>query len=120
MNYKKVFIRLLKDFKCYHQFLVNFKKYKRYIVEFNDNDKSLDHFIELSLKKRKSGNEGNDIFFYFINDAFEWSQTEEKFDYWSNISHLMLSVGRRIEEIDCHKEDPYSEKEIDTLRKILY
>ena len=130
MNHKKVFIRLLKDFGCYKPYMKNFKEKKRYIDKFNDEyDKSFGHFIELSLELRKN-QLVEDTFFYFLNDAFDWGQTDEKFDYWSNIAHRLQHVGKCLYDIPTFdklydiptfdKDGIYSDEEIKTLQKILY
>ena len=94
MNLKRVFIRILKDLGCYSQFIKNFNTYPRYIQEFDaDDDKSLDHFLELSWKhglKRKNK------LATAINDAFDWHNGEQGFDYWSNINKKVEKIGNAL------------------------
>jgi len=123
MNHKKVFLRMLKDFGCYHGFLENFKKHKRYVDEFNKvADKSLDNFIKLSLKRTETRRFGSSTeFYYFINDVFDWGKTKERFDFWSNIARKMKCAGRQIHDTsECCDEIIYSQDEVKSLRKLLY
>ena len=122
MNYERVFIRLLKDLGCYRRFISNFNSINRYIEYYNDDlDKSLTHFIELSRKRNGDNDDEEDAFYFFINDAFDWNKTPEKFDYWSNIAHHMQAIGKYL----CHKKDVfgcklYTEEELINLRNILH
>lgn len=94
MNLKRVFIRILKDLGCYSEFIKNFNTYPRYIQKFDtDDDKSLEHFLELSWKhglKRKNK------FAAAINDAFDWHNGEQGFDYWSDINKKVEKIGKAL------------------------
>ena len=114
---------MLKDFGCYHSFLENFKKHKRYVDKFNKvADKSIDNFIKLSLARTKTRIYVESTeFYYFINDAFDWGITKEKFDFWSNIARKMEHAGRQIyDESERGDEVIYSQDEVKSLRKLLY
>lgn len=114
---------MLKDFGCYRSFLENFKNHRRYVDEFNRvADKSLDNFIKLSLKRTETRiYDSSNEFYYFINDAFDWGRTKEKFDFWSNIARKMEYAGRQIyDESERGDEVIYNQDEVKSLRKLLY
>ena len=94
MNLKRVFIRILKDLGCYSQFIKNFNTYPRYIQEFDaDDDKSLEHFLNLSWKR---GLQDENKFATAINDAFEWHNGNQGFDYWSDINRKVEYIGKAL------------------------
>lgn len=115
---------MLKDFGCYHSFLENFKKHKRYVDKFNEvDDKSLDNFIKLSLKKTETRiyKDESTEFYYFINDVFDCGRTKEKFDFWSNIARKMECAGRQIYDASERGDEViYSQDEVKSLKKLLY
>lgn len=94
MNLKRVFIRILKDLGCYSEFIKNFNTYPRYIQEFDaDDDKSLEHFLELSNKHSKML---KNRFYAVINDAFDWHNGGQGFDYWSDINKKVEKIGKAL------------------------
>ena len=93
MKLKRVFIRILKDLGCYSEFIKNFNTYPRYIERFNDGDKSLEHFLNLSYKKHLV-NENK--FSTTINDAFEWHEGGQGFDYWSDKNRKVEIIGKAL------------------------
>ena len=107
MNLKRVFIRILKDLGCYSEFIKNFNTYPRYIQEFDaDDDKSLEHFLNLSWKhslKRKNK------FATAINDAFDWHNGNQGFDYWSDINRKVEKIGKAL-FLGLNKIDPIEKR----------
>ena len=125
MKLKRVFIRILKDLGCYSQFIKNFNTYPRYIQEFDaDDDKSLEHFLNLSWKH---GLKGKNKFAATINDAFDWHNGEQGFDYWSDRNRQVDKIGKalfigldRLDPIEkqFYLPDYVNEEYIEKLKKI--
>jgi len=65
-------------------------------------------------------NSEEEIFYYFINDAFDWNLTYERFNYWCDISHKMQIIGRCIYRknvfFNC---EFYSKEELEEMLKII-
>ena len=70
-NLKEQFFLFLKESSCYHKF---FKNLDSDFIRFNHLTKLLDYPREL------------------INLAFDWSLSEEGFNYWENISNRWIAI----------------------------
>ena len=68
MTYTQLFIRFLKPHNIYHLFIYNIKN--RGNIGWCYDIKSI------SIYKP----------YYFVDDAFKWSDTKEGFDFWSDIN----------------------------------
>lgn len=68
MTYTQLFIRFLKHHNIYHLFIYNIKN--RGNIGWCYDIKSI------SIYKP----------YYFVDDAFKWSDTKEGFDFWSDIN----------------------------------
>ena len=66
-------------------------------------------------------NSEEEIFYYFINDAFDWNLTYERFDYWCDISHKMQIIGKSIyhENLSFLCDEFYSKEELEEMLKII-
>jgi len=124
MNFKDVFVRILKDNGVYRAYFANFEKLERYGVSHCYSGLSFNKFVENYVQIRFSGNFLSEeeklinTFYLFINDSFDWEKTKEKFDFWSMLSKKMKTIGEKIVygEMTTHEEKEY----IDGLKKILY
>ena len=125
MKLKRVFIRILKDLGCYSEFVRNFNTYPRYLKELNNDDnKSLEHFLDLSWKH---GLKSENKFLTTINDAFDWHKGGQGFDYWSDKNRKVENIGKALflglNRLDYFEKANYlpnyvNEEYIEKLKKI--
>lgn len=81
--YYTKFIKFLKDNDCFDKFKENWYNFTRfYAFKVNGvyNNKIMD-FKRYFLERRPKPY----CYIYIINDAFSWSFTPERSDYWDNI-----------------------------------
>lgn len=102
MNFKDVFVRILKDNGVYRAYFANFEKLERYGVSYCYSGLSFNKFVEGYAQIRFHENflpekeKLINTFYLFINDSFDWEKTKEKFDFWSMFSRKMKTIGEKI------------------------
>ena len=90
METYQVLTRILKSLGCYAEYVSNFNKFPRYLLNYSKS-LSFREFVK-ALENNRGENEG--AFDFFINDSFDWADTPQGHDYWSDINSEFMTIYR--------------------------